>query len=192
MASLTQWTWVWANSGRWWRIGKPGVLQSTGSQRVRCNWATKQQQEHALYKVNSLPLFSSDTCAEMQVATTWVGAKTVPGPSWGFPCASSLPINSPLPEGSTLPNFVAIDDFCLFLIFLQMESYHMYSMFRVFFLLVCEVCLCCYLYVCSLVSHFLCPILLHLSTTVYLSVLLVDGHLDCSSLWLQLIDPLWT
>jgi len=28
MASLTQWTWVWANSGRWWRTGKPGGLQS--------------------------------------------------------------------------------------------------------------------------------------------------------------------
>ena len=28
MASLTQWRWVWANSGRWWRTGKPGVLQS--------------------------------------------------------------------------------------------------------------------------------------------------------------------
>ena len=44
MASLTQWTWVWASSGRWWRTGKPGVLQSMGSQRVRHNWATEQQQ----------------------------------------------------------------------------------------------------------------------------------------------------
>ena len=26
MASLTQWTWVWASSQRWWRTGKPGVL----------------------------------------------------------------------------------------------------------------------------------------------------------------------
>ena len=26
LASLTQWTWVWASSGRWWRPGKPGVL----------------------------------------------------------------------------------------------------------------------------------------------------------------------
>ena len=26
MASLTQWTWVWANSRRWWRTGNPGVL----------------------------------------------------------------------------------------------------------------------------------------------------------------------
>ena len=35
VASLTQWTWVWASSGRWWRTGKPGVIQSMGSQRVR-------------------------------------------------------------------------------------------------------------------------------------------------------------
>ena len=34
MASLTQWAWVWANSGRYWRTGKPGVLQFTGSQIV--------------------------------------------------------------------------------------------------------------------------------------------------------------
>ena len=30
MASWTQWTWVWASSRRWWRTGKPGVLQSMG------------------------------------------------------------------------------------------------------------------------------------------------------------------
>ena len=34
MASPTQWTWVWASSGRWWRTGKPGVLQFMGSQQV--------------------------------------------------------------------------------------------------------------------------------------------------------------
>ena len=44
MASPTQWTWVWASSGRWWRTGKPGVLQSMGSQRVWQDWATEQQQ----------------------------------------------------------------------------------------------------------------------------------------------------
>ena len=32
MVSPTQWTWVWASSRRWWRTGKPGVLQSMGSQ----------------------------------------------------------------------------------------------------------------------------------------------------------------
>ena len=34
MTSLTQWTCVWTSSGRWWRTGKPGVLQFMGSQRV--------------------------------------------------------------------------------------------------------------------------------------------------------------
>ena len=38
MASLTQWTWIWVNSGCWWWTGKPGVL---GSQRVRHDWATE-------------------------------------------------------------------------------------------------------------------------------------------------------
>ena len=28
MASPTQWTWVWINSGSWWQTGRPGVLQS--------------------------------------------------------------------------------------------------------------------------------------------------------------------
>ena len=35
MVSPTRWTWVWASSGSWWWTGKPGVLQSMGSQRVR-------------------------------------------------------------------------------------------------------------------------------------------------------------
>ena len=34
MASLTQWTWVWVSSESWWWTGKPGMLQSMGSQRV--------------------------------------------------------------------------------------------------------------------------------------------------------------
>ena len=39
IASLIQWTLVWANSGRWWRTGKPGVMQSVGLQRVEHGWA---------------------------------------------------------------------------------------------------------------------------------------------------------
>ena len=42
MASPTQWTWVWVNSGSWWWTGKPGVLQSMGSQRVGQDRATEQ------------------------------------------------------------------------------------------------------------------------------------------------------
>ena len=39
MASPTQWTWVWASSGRW--TGKPGMLQSMGSQSQICPSAWK-------------------------------------------------------------------------------------------------------------------------------------------------------
>ena len=40
--SPTQRTWAWANSGRWWKTGKSGVLQSMGSQRGTrlSNWVT--------------------------------------------------------------------------------------------------------------------------------------------------------
>ena len=41
MASLTQWTWVWVNSGSWWWTGRSGMLQSMGSQRVKHDWATE-------------------------------------------------------------------------------------------------------------------------------------------------------
>ena len=41
MASLTQWTWVWVNSGSWWWTRRPGVLWPMGSRRVRHNWATE-------------------------------------------------------------------------------------------------------------------------------------------------------
>ena len=41
MASPTQWTWIWANSGSQWWTGKPGVLQSTGWQRVGHDWAVE-------------------------------------------------------------------------------------------------------------------------------------------------------
>ena len=41
MASPTWWTWVWINSRSWWWTGRPGVLWSMGSQRVRHDWVTK-------------------------------------------------------------------------------------------------------------------------------------------------------
>ena len=40
MASLTQWTWVWACSRSWWWTGEPGVMQSTGLQNAGHDWAT--------------------------------------------------------------------------------------------------------------------------------------------------------
>ena len=41
MASPTQWTWVWVDSGSWWWTGRSGVLQFMGLQRVGHEWATE-------------------------------------------------------------------------------------------------------------------------------------------------------
>ena len=54
MASLTQWTWTWANSGRWWRTGKPGVRQSMVSQRVGHDLVTRQEQQQQHCKATKL------------------------------------------------------------------------------------------------------------------------------------------
>ena len=40
IASPTQWTWVWVNSGTWWWTGRPEMLQFMELQRVGNDWAT--------------------------------------------------------------------------------------------------------------------------------------------------------
>ena len=52
MASLSLWTWVWANFRSWWWTGKPGVLQSMGLQRVRQDWVTELYWE-SLWEITS-------------------------------------------------------------------------------------------------------------------------------------------
>ena len=44
MASPTQWTWVWVNSGSWGWTGRLGVLQSVGLQKAGHDWATELNQ----------------------------------------------------------------------------------------------------------------------------------------------------
>ena len=41
MVSPTQCTWVWVSSRSCWWTGKPGILRSMGSQRVRQDWMTE-------------------------------------------------------------------------------------------------------------------------------------------------------
>ena len=59
MASLTRWTWAWVNSGRWWWIRRPGVLQFMGSQRVGHDWVT----ELNCTELNSYPIFEPVCCS---------------------------------------------------------------------------------------------------------------------------------
>ena len=94
MASLTQWTWVWVNSGSWWWTGRPGVLWSMGvtkSQTWLSDWTeldwTKLNQEPlcCLFGGRRSPrqwlstgLGSGlPTCSSRGVSTSTLG------PSWG-------------------------------------------------------------------------------------------------------------
>ena len=57
MTLLTQWTWVWTSSGGWWWMGRPGVLQSTGSQSQTrlTNWTeTKNQLKGGWIRLNRM------------------------------------------------------------------------------------------------------------------------------------------
>ena len=92
MASLTQWTWVWAGSRSWWWTGKPGVLQSMRSQEVGLEWVTelngtelsaeldcfclKVLLDLPLYKVDSIYLEDSQTAITQMVM--WVAWPRLP------------------------------------------------------------------------------------------------------------------
>ena len=60
MASPTQWTWVWVDSRSWWWTGRPGVLQSMGSQSVGHNWATEVNWE--ILRIRNKPPGISFSC----------------------------------------------------------------------------------------------------------------------------------
>ena len=67
MASLTQWTWVWASCGSWWWTGKPGLLQSMGSHRVGHDWATELSWNEVLFRKTKFYFLKSG----------WFGSKLV-------------------------------------------------------------------------------------------------------------------
>ena len=82
-ATTTQWTWVCANSRRWWRTGKPGVLQSMGWQRVGHNLVAEQQQTF-WYSPNmfrdSLP-----SCLPWAICSVWCAGPSLPIQILPFP-----------------------------------------------------------------------------------------------------------
>ena len=94
MVSPTQWTWVWANCRRWWRIGKPGVLKSTGSQRVKHNLVTEQQQwgtkiPHALWPKSFLRIVTHNWTYRLGCADSACLHHTCKGREVLFQCPPS-------------------------------------------------------------------------------------------------------
>ena len=78
MASPTQWTWVWVNSGSWWWTGSPGVLRFIGLQRVWHDWATELN-----WVVKNLP----DSAGDMGLIP---GLRRSPGEGNGNPLQYSF------------------------------------------------------------------------------------------------------
>ena len=64
LASLTQWTWIWINSGSWWWTWGPVMLQSMESQIVGHDWVTELKWTNL---VTTSP-------AVMKLLSTWVVA----------------------------------------------------------------------------------------------------------------------
>ena len=79
MPSLTQWRWVWIDSGSWWWTETPGMLRSMGSQRVGHDWETElnwtepaclspTSQLHLCYLTLMQTLSGANASAEVYVA----------------------------------------------------------------------------------------------------------------------------
>ena len=68
-AVCTTWTWAWGNLGRRWRPGKPAVLQSMGSQRVKCDLGTEQ---HRIFFIHSCELLGRFHVLASQIVLQWI------------------------------------------------------------------------------------------------------------------------
>ena len=73
MALPTQWTWVLVNSGGWWWTGRPGLLQSMGSQRVGHDWTDwlmeRRNRIFRVYQFNSVIQSFMTLCVFMDCST---------------------------------------------------------------------------------------------------------------------------
>ena len=105
IASPIQWTWIWANSRRQWRTGKPGMLQSMGSQKVGHNLATEKQQQQNNRTKRSRQCSSTSRGEESSRSmggtwsSTWTYYPEAGWKPWAWKYASVSPI---LTQGSSV------------------------------------------------------------------------------------------
>ena len=71
MASATQWTWVWVNSGRQWRTGQPGVLQAMGSKILGHDRVTKQHHTISYELHSPREIFMTSWRSSFQSTSFW-------------------------------------------------------------------------------------------------------------------------
>ena len=70
MASQTQWTWVWVESGSWWWTGRPGVVQFIMSRRVRHRWATELNWNECWHELFAFSSENKNKCKKINVHWT--------------------------------------------------------------------------------------------------------------------------
>ena len=69
MASPTWWTWVWVSSRSWWWTGRPGMLQSMGSQKVGHDWVTELNLTETLQAPNQRCFFPLKASSSLSLST---------------------------------------------------------------------------------------------------------------------------
>ena len=100
------WTWAWADSGRWWRTGKPAVLQSLGSKESDTTWwLNNDSAELSWHAPWLVPLWSQPRLAPWSQGSLSSLPSYVAGPSCGSE-TESMPHHLPtllnhLVSGST-------------------------------------------------------------------------------------------
>ena len=94
MASPTQWTRVWVNSGSWWWTGRLGVLPCMGLQRVGHDWATERNGTDTCTASTFAVLVSSVQQNESATRTReslycWISFpfRSPRSTEWSFPCS---------------------------------------------------------------------------------------------------------
>ena len=120
MASPAQWTWVWASSRSWWWTGRPGMLQSTVSQRVGLHWTTELNWERQKSACVCAEVLSDSAlvwlCASLWTAACqallslgisrqeyWSGMPFPPPGDLPSPGTEPTSLTSPALAGSSLP-----------------------------------------------------------------------------------------
>ena len=93
MASPTQWTWVWANFGRWWRIGKPGMQVNSKIKKSFKSWIPGL---HNQAQINLQPFFKRSRFQEIKMANCAMNH------SKAAACEVQEPLNS---QWSPLPGY---------------------------------------------------------------------------------------
>ena len=93
MASPTQWTWVWVDSGSWWCTGRPGVLWFMESHRIGRDWVTELNWAELLFMIWATVSSQSCFCWLYKTSTS-LAAKNIINlilvlTIWWCPCVES-------------------------------------------------------------------------------------------------------